>query len=147
MPIEPLSITAGVIAVTRLTYDTCKSLNNTINGLKSAPSKLKGLQTALRSFESMIEQDMGLNSLQDAILSPAQQASLSALQPVMQSCQASSDAFSKRLTELTSHSSEERLAKRDRIRLHFNDNEIRLLQETLGQAQRTLSDALGFANL
>lgn len=147
MPIEPLSITAGVIAVTRLTYDTCKSLNDTINGLKNVPSKLESLQTTLRTFERMIEQDMGLSRLQDAVLSPAQQTSLRALEPVMQSCQVSCNAFSKRLSELTSHSNEDRLAWRDRLRLHFNDNDIRLLQESLGQAQRTLSDALGFANL
>lgn len=89
-----------------------------------------------------IQQDMGLSRLQDVVLSPAQQTSLRALEPVMQSCQVSCNAFSKRLSELTSHSDADRLAWRNRLRLHFNDKDIRLLQESLGQAQRTLSDAL-----
>lgn len=50
MPIEPLSITAAVIGVVRLTYDSCKSLNENLNGIKHAPEKLETLRRDLTSF-------------------------------------------------------------------------------------------------
>lgn len=148
MPVEPLSITASVIGVTRLTYDSCKGLNNLIKGLKNAPASLDLLRTCLDSFEAVIKPlELNFTSVNDANLSPHQQASLEALQPVLQLCRTACDDFSKRLTELTSHSNENRFAVRDRFRLHFNDSDIRVLKENLAQGQRTLSDALGFANL
>lgn len=148
MPIEPLSITASVIGVTRLTYDSCKALNHIIKGLKNAPASLEALQKGLNSFEAVIkplEQDFA--DVDDPDLSPHQRASLGALQPVLQLCRTACDGFSERLTELTSHSDDNRFALRDRFRLHFNDSDIRVLKENLAQGQRTLSDALGFANL
>lgn len=65
----------------------------------------------------------------------------------MEGCRTSCVNFEKKLSDLTSHSDENRMAFRDRIRLNFNDNEIGLLKENLAQSQRTLNDALGFANL
>ncbi|KAJ4416693.1 hypothetical protein N0V82_006602 [Gnomoniopsis sp. IMI 355080] len=148
MPVEPLSITASVIGVTRMAYDSCKALNDIIKGLKNAPASLEVLQTGLDSFEAVLKPlERDLTSANVAGLSSQQRASLEALQPVLQLCRTACDDFSKRLTELTSHSNEGRFALRDRFRLHFNDSDIRILKENLAQGQRTLSDALGFANL
>lgn len=150
MPVEPLSITAAVIAVTRLTYDSCKSLNDSIKGLRHAPDTLKGLERSLGAFETVtnpLQQDLaGLGDDPDAF-SADQQASLRALQPVMHCCRTACDEFAGRLAELTSHSNEGHMSWRDRFRLQFNDSDIRILKENLAQCQQTLGDALGFANL
>lgn len=43
--------------------------------------------------------------------------------------------FEKKLSHLISHSDENRIALRDRIRLHFNDSEIGLLKENLADPE------------
>lgn len=148
MPIEPLSITSSVIALTSLTYSSCKALNDIIKGLKNVPDTLKTLRTSLDAFEAVIRPlEHDLDGLEDAVFSPEQRASLRALDPVMTSCRTSCDDFRKRLAELTSHSDDQRVALRDRLRLHFHDSDIRVLRENLAQCQRTLGDALGYAGL
>lgn len=52
MPVEPLSITAAVIGVVRLTYDSCKSLNEKLKGIKHAPEKLENLHRDLDAFQA-----------------------------------------------------------------------------------------------
>lgn len=150
MPIEPLSITAAVIGITRLTYDSCKALNETIKAIKSAPQQLKSLEADLETFQNVIkpaETDLARCGEAESELSPEQKASLQALAPVMSHCKAVCDRFSLRLAQLTSHSNQSRTALRDRIRLNFHESDVRLLRENMAQCQRTLSDALGFANL
>lgn len=149
MPIEPLSITAAVIGVVRLTYDSCKSLNEKLKGIKHAPEKLETLRRDLDAFQAILnsQAEASFSGLEDVALSSDQQASLKALLTVMEGCRTICADFEKKLSHLTSHSDENRMALRDRIRLHFNDSEIGLLKENLAQSQRTLNDALGFANL
>lgn len=147
MPVDPLSITSSVIAVTSLAYNSCKALNDIIKGLTNTPDTLQTLRNSLDAFEAVIRPlERDLSGLEDAVFSPEQQASLRALSPVVRSCRSTCDEFT-RLTGLTSHSDEQRIALRDRIRLHFHDNDVRLLKENLAQCQRTLSDALGYAGL
>ncbi|KAK2611907.1 hypothetical protein N8I77_005224 [Diaporthe amygdali] len=149
MAIEPLSITAAVIGVVRLTYDSCKSLNEKLKGIKHAPQKLETLHRDLDTFQAVLNShdEASFSVLEDAALSSDQQASLEALLTAMEGCQTVCADFEKMLSHLTSHSNDHRIALRDRIRLHFNDSEIELLKENLVQSQRTLNDALGFANL
>lgn len=149
MPIEPLSITAAVIGVVRLTYDSCKSLNEKLKGIKNAPEKLETLHRDLDAFQAILNSqgEASFSGLEDVALSSDQQASLKALLTVMEGCRTVCEAFEKKISHLTSHSDENRMALRDRIRLHFNDSDIGLLKENLAQSQRTLNDALGFANL
>lgn len=148
MPVDPLSITAGIIAVAGLAYNSCRALNDTIRGLKDVPDTLKSLQSSLGAFETVVEPlERDLEGLENSGLSDEQQASLRALDPVLRSCRTVCDDFARRLVELTSHSDEHRVAKLDRLRLHFYDGDIRVLKEKLAQCQRTLGDALGYAGL
>lgn len=149
MAIEPLSITASVIAVVQLTYGSCKSLSETLKGINNAPEKLENLHRDLISFQAVLKShgDASISDLENLGLSADQKASLKALVTVMEGCRMVCENFEKKLNHLTSHSDENHIALRDRIRLHFNDGEIGLLKENLAQSQRTLNDALGFANL
>lgn len=148
MPIEPLNITASVISVTCLAYESCKALRDIIKSLRNAPDTLKGLYNALGSFEIVTKSlQHDLDGLEDSAFSADQKKSLRALEPVMRYCNTVCDAFATRLTELTSHSDQDHITWIDRFRLHFNDSDIRLLKENLTQCQRTLNDALTFTNL
>lgn len=149
MPVEPLSITAAVIGVVRLTYDSCKSLNEKLKGIKHAPEKLETLHRDLDRFQSILNSqgEATFGVLEDGALSADQKASLEALFTVMEGCRTVCANFEQKLSHLTSHSDENRMALRDRIRLHFNDSDIELLKQNLAQSQRTLNDALGFASL
>lgn len=55
MPVEPLSITAAVIGVVRLTYDSCKSLKEKLKGIKHAPEKLETLHRDLDAFQAVLD--------------------------------------------------------------------------------------------
>lgn len=148
MPIEPLNITASVISVTCLAYESCKALKNMIKGLHNAPDTLKGLYDALGTFENVTKSlQHDLDELEDSAFSPDQKDSLRALEPVMRYCNTVCDAFATRLAELTSHSDQDHLTWIDRFRLRFNDSDIQILKENLAQCQRTLNDALSFTNL
>lgn len=148
MPIEPLSITASVISVTCLAYESCKALRDIIKSLRNAPDTLKSLYSALGSFEDITKSlQHDLDGLEDSDLSPDQKASLRALEPVMRYCNTVCDAFATRLAELTSHSDQDHITWVDRFRLRFNDGDIQILKENLAQCQRTLNDALSFTNL
>lgn len=149
MPIEPLGITASVIAVVQLTYGTCESLSETLRAIKNVPEELENLQNDLTSFQAILESygEASFSDLEDVGLSADQRASLKALVTVMEGCQMVCEKFEGKLCHLTSHSDENHLALLDRVRLHFNNGEIGLLKENLAQGQRTLTDALGFANL
>lgn len=148
MPIEPLNITASVISVTCLAYESCKALRDVIKNLRNAPETLKSLYNALGTFEDVTKSlQHDLDGLEDSVFSADQKNSLRALEPVMQYCNTVCNAFATRLAELTSHSDQDRITWIDRFRLHFNDGDIRLLKENLAQCQRTLNDALTFTNL
>lgn len=145
---EPLSITAGMIAVTGLAYKSCKLLRCVIKGLQNAPETLKGLHIALEAFENVIKSlQRDLDGLDDSTLSSDQKESLRALEPIMQYCNTECDAFAARLAELTSHSEPDHITLVDRFRLKFNDGDIHVLKENLARCQRTLNDVLGFTNL
>lgn len=147
--IEPLGITAAVIAVVQLTYGSCKSLSETLKGINNAPEMLENLHRDLTSFQAILAShgEASFSDLDNLSLSADQKASLKALVTVMERCRAVCEDFERKLNHFTSHSDEKHTALRDRIRLHFSDGEIRLLKENLAQSQRTLNDALGFANL
>lgn len=145
---EPLSITAGVIAVTGLAYKSCKLLRSVIKGLQNAPETLKGLHNALEAFENVTKSlQRDLDGLDDSTFSSDQKESLRALEPIMRYCNAECNAFAARLAELTSHSYPDHINLVDRLRLKFNDGDIHVLKENLAQCQRTLNDVLTFTNL
>lgn len=60
---------------------------------------------------------------------------MKALLTVMEGCRMVYANFEKKLSHLISHSDENRIALRDRIRLHFNDSEIGLLKENLADPE------------
>lgn len=145
---EPLSITASVIAITGLAFKSCKALRDIIKGLSNAPDALKSLYHALETFENVTKSvQIELDGLEDAALSADQKDSLRALEPVMRHCNAVCDAFSVGLAELTSHSDQEHITWVDRFRLRINDGDIQVLKENLAQCQRILNDALSFTNM
>lgn len=145
---ESLSVIASVIAVTQLTYSSCKALNDKIKGIKHTPSYFNDLQASLDAFQNVIEPfERDIAGRKDATLSADQQQSMQGLQQVMVCCKTALTKFTERLAEMTSHSDENHIGWRDRIGLDFNKGEIRALKEDLANGQRALSDALGFVNL
>lgn len=135
MPVEPLSLTASVIGVTILAYNSCKKLKDTIQGLKQGtPDTLQNLQNAAGSFEAVLrplEHDLGGPARMQSSRRNNGQASLRARTRVRDPTKPTAcDEFTSRLAELTSHSDEQRVAPRDRTRLHFHHSDVRVLKET-----------------
>ncbi|ROW08963.1 hypothetical protein VMCG_02966 [Cytospora schulzeri] len=141
---EAISLAASVIAIAEMTWYSCKTLNDTIKRFRNAPEKLRNL---LGDLGTLIQLLQSLRGHLEPSMSAGHPSAHEALKPAMQGCQQLCDEFTKRLAELTSHSNEEYIGRRDRLRFHFNDTEIMLLKERLVQYKLTFDIALNVASL
>lgn len=145
---ETVGLAAGIVALAQLAYDSCKKLNDTIQGFRNAPEKLSDLRGDLGTLQQLIESlKTTFGRVGDTPMPPGRREVFEGLKPVMQGCQILCDEFTKRLSELTSHSDADHISKRDRVQLHFNDTDIMLLKERLLQYKLTFDVALGVASL
>lgn len=144
-----IGLTASLIGIATLAYDSCQKLNGITQGLRNAPENVKSISDDLAALTKL------LGSLKNAF-QPQNQASrgslerqgvLTELQSAMQGCQELCEEFTQKLSKHTAHSSEDRMSKRDRISLHFNGAEILVLKERLVQYKLTFHIALDVASL
>ncbi|KAI1213193.1 uncharacterized protein F4807DRAFT_413235 [Annulohypoxylon truncatum] len=143
---DPLSITASVIAVATLAYQSLKSLSNTISALKHAPENLKDLRNDLDILQSL------LDSLQKELgstksVNQTQSLTFGRLKPALDDCKAACDGFNAKLIRLTSHSGTDHVNWFDRLRLQFKEDDILLFKAKLANCKQTLDIALGVATI
>ena len=145
---DPLSITAGVIAVAGLAYSSCRVLKDTINSFRNAPKMLVDLREALSVLQNLLDSLMNvLKDLEDSALSSNQRACFVNLQPAIKHCESTCSSFAGRLSQITSHSVPDHVNWFDKTRLHFNENDVSLLKTALERDKQTLDVALGMATL
>lgn len=141
---EAVGLAASIIGIVQLTWDSCKTLNDTIKRYQNAPAKLRNLLNDLDTLQQLLQ---SLKSHLEPSVSAGQPNALEALKPAIQGCQQLCDEFTGLISELTSHSRVNYIGKRDRIRFHFNDTEIMLLKERLLQHKLSFDIALNVASL
>lgn len=146
---DPLSVTASVIGVATLAYQSCKALNDIISSFVDAPKTLRDMCRDLDALQSLLASlQVAVDGVPDASLSADQRACLAELKPPVQSCHISCDDFIGKLAKVTSHSEEGgRVNWLDRARLHFNEKDITSLKSRLGDCKQTLNVALGVVTL
>jgi hypothetical protein len=145
---DPLSVTASVIAVATLALQSCKAAYNLIDGLADAP------QAVARSKTSLTETQKTLDALQQALITNSELTSVLdsvlktiELEGMLKSVQRLCDEFTAAIASFTSHSIDGNFSKRDRIKVNLHESKIRRLDKELGDCQRTLSMVLVSINL
>ncbi|RYP46383.1 hypothetical protein DL768_007400 [Monosporascus sp. mg162] len=145
---DPLSVTASVIAVSTLALQSCKAAYNLVDGLAEAP------QAIARSKASLAETQKTLGALQQTLKAgPAPDSELDAvlriidLNETLMSAKRLCDEYTAAITRFTSHSTEGQFSKRDRVIVNFQESKMNKFSKELGDCQRTMSMVLASINL
>ncbi|KAK4237154.1 hypothetical protein C8A03DRAFT_16260 [Achaetomium macrosporum] len=144
---DPLSVTASVIAVATAALQSAKALYDVVDGLEAAPqsvsqstSLLSQTQTTLGTLTRTLE----TNSAPGAVGSVLKEIELSkALESTKSVCQ----AFTAAMTRFTRHSTDSHFSKRDRFIVQFNESKIKRLNKDLADCQRTITMVLSSITL
>jgi hypothetical protein len=144
---DPLSVTASVIAVATAALQSAKALYDVVDGLVDAPrfvsqsrSLLSQTQTTLGALTRTLES----NSAAGAVDSVLQEIGLSkALESTDSLCQ----EFTTAITRFTGHSTDSRFSTRDRFIVRFNESKINGLNKDLADCQRTITLVLSSITL
>jgi hypothetical protein len=143
---DPLSVTASVIAIATLALQSCKAAYNVVDGLAEAP------QSIARSRISLTETQKTVDALHQALITGSEPILNSVLRSIeldetLKSVQRLCDKFATYITNFTRHSTDGKFSKRDRMTVDFHESKIRNLDRELGDCQQTLSMVLVSINL
>ena len=145
---DPISITGTSLAVASLLYSTCRTICDIIGSYKKAPKEYQDLTQDLNALQSPLSSlQNSLRGTNDSSLSPEQLESLKYLELPLKSCNNACEDFKKKLSSMTSHSTEDHTSFWDRLRLHFNKSDVTFLREKLNTAKGTIQVALGVSTL
>ncbi|KAJ5091224.1 hypothetical protein NUU61_006094 [Penicillium alfredii] len=146
---DPLSVTASVLALVTAAAQSCKITSSFIDGLAEAPQAIAAskalLSETLNSLKAL-EQTLGNDrraspSVLDSTLRAIK------LDNTLQSTQEVCDGFSATIAKVTKHSTEERFSTRDRLAAQLRESKINRFNQQLGDCQRTVSLVLGSITL
>ncbi|KAI2633685.1 hypothetical protein GGS26DRAFT_554317 [Hypomontagnella submonticulosa] len=139
----PVGIAAATVAFAGTLCTSVQTLHEAINSWANAPRTLHELRNGIKAFQDVLASLMNkLKSATEESSPPNQRAAYQDLEPVFQRCQNSCDEFASLLRKITSHSDEDRLSKRDRLRVHLNEKEIAQFRGNLEVYKSTLVVAL-----
>ena len=143
---DPLSVTAGVIAVMTAALQSCRVAYNAIDKLKEAP------QVIAKSKSSLLKQK-SLDTLQQVIWTTSEPSVLDSLlqkidlKGTLTSVHGLCDEFAAAIEASTRHSTEGTFSKRDRVRTTFHEPKLMKLGRTLIDYQQTVSLVVVSINL
>jgi DNA repair ATPase RecN len=146
---DPLSITASVITVATLAYSSTQTLYQTLSAIHDAPEAFAHLKTDVETLHEIIhslQQELETKDA-DADLSDAQKSNLREIKPSLEACHSACDAFKGKIDRVLRHSKDGHTSLRDRLKLQFQEKEIRAFQARLASYKSTLAIALDFSTL
>lgn len=139
---DPLSVTASVIAITTATLQSAKALSNAIDGLVDAPraiSQTKSLLSQTETTLGMLTKTLEANSATGAVDLVLKEIELDrALEYTATFC----GVFMATVTRLTAHSTDTQFSRRDRCAIYFKESKLNKLNKDLAGCQRTISMVL-----
>ena len=136
---DPLSVTASVIAVATAALQSAKALYEVIDGLVDAPhavSQSKSLLSQTQTTLGTLTRTLETNSTSGAVGSVLKEIELG---KALDSTQSLCKEFATALTRFTSHSTDLRFSTRDRFIVQFNESKIKRLNRDLADCQRTIT--------
>ncbi|KAK4173757.1 hypothetical protein QBC36DRAFT_335096 [Triangularia setosa] len=139
---DPLSVTASVLALATAALQSTKALYDLVDGLVDAPrsvSHCKSLLSQTQTTLGTLARTLKTNCAPDTVNSVLKEIELNrVLESTMSICQ----GFTAAMTKVTSHSTDSRFSKRDRLVIYFKDTKISKLNTDLADCQRTITMVL-----
>lgn len=140
---DPLSITASVIAVATLAYNGSKTIHDLTKGYKDSSKTFEELEIDIEGLNDVL---LSLRSIggtnQGASFSQAQLLCLKEAEPALKSCSDACKSFKSKVEKLMSNSTPEHISKRDKFMLQFKSNDIATFRIQLSSYKSTLTIAL-----
>lgn len=121
---DPLSITAGVIAVAGLAYSSSEALYELISTIRDAPQEFQDLNQYIEALSQILKALKTDLDGRGARLSESQIACLQETRPTLEGCDFACKAFKTKIEGLTAHSQDGRRSFRDSIKLNFQKKAI-----------------------
>jgi hypothetical protein len=145
---DPLSLTAGVIAVATLAYQSSKAAYDVVDGLMEAPNAIADSKRLLSQTQNTLDTLTGTLTagtetpgVLDSVLQKIK------LDIALESTQCLCDEFRKTMTRYTNHSTELRFSSRDRFTVNLHESKITKFNKQLGECQQTISLVLVSINM
>lgn len=136
---DPLSVTASVIAIAAATLQSAKALSNAVDGLVDAPqaiSQTKSVLSQTATTLGMLTKTLEANCATGAVDLVLKEIELdNALKYTTTFCR----GFMAAVTRLTTHSTDTHFSRRDRCAVYFNESKLHKLNKGLADCQRTIS--------
>ncbi|KAH8595153.1 hypothetical protein B0O99DRAFT_464348, partial [Bisporella sp. PMI_857] len=140
---DPVGLAASVITIAALAYDSSKKLFELINAFQDISPALSDLCVDLETVQRLLQSlEDALKGTNDAILSDGLKKCLEDLKPSMEACSKACGEFVAKLEEKTSHSTKDRVSRRDKVRLLFEEKSIAAFKCRLGSHKLTINIAL-----
>ena len=144
---DPLSVSASVIAVAGLAFSSSKLLYETLSSIRNAPETFRNLKTEVEvlqqtilSFQEGLERDS-----KDETRQGTPEVVLNELKPALQACHNCCDKLNGKIVKLLSNSKDGHISLRDKIKLQFQDKEIEAARALFASFKSTLTIALDFS--
>jgi hypothetical protein len=144
---DPLSVTAGVIAVAGLAYSSSKALYELISTIQDAPQGFQELNQSIAALSQILEALRTNLDGRGTRLSQSQIACLQEAKPILEGCDHACKNFKTKIEGLTIHSHDSRRSFRDSIKLHFQNKSIADFRMRLADWKESLAIALDVALL
>lgn len=144
---DPLSVTAGIIAVAGVAYSSSKALYELISTIQDAPQVFQGLHQYLEALSQILEALKTDLDGRGTRLSKSQIACLQRARPTLEGCDLACKDFKTKMEELTTHSQDGRRSFRDSIKLRFQNKSIVDFRTRLAGWNKSLALVLDVALL
>ena len=144
---DPLSITVGVISLTRLALQSAINTKSLIDGIQGAPLTVKNLSNdseALYVVLGALERQ--LNNI-DIDLTPAQAAFVPLLQGPLKNCVSAFKDIQNTLKPFVKPPGEANKSKWKGLVFTFREKQIEVLQNALNSTKMSLDIAMSVANM
>lgn len=145
---DPLSLTASIIAIAGLAYQSSKNLYEVLNSIQNAPKTLQVLKEDISTIQHLLIsikrdiEDSSENSFSNGVKKCLEEAKL-----VLAGLTTAADEFSEKIGKIMSHSNENHISARDRFKLRFEEKDILAFKYRIGTYKATLNIMLALASL
>jgi hypothetical protein len=139
---DPLSVTAGIIAVAGLAYSSSKALYELISTIQDAPQVFQELNQYIAALSQILEALKTNLDGRGTRLSESQITCLQEAKPTLEGCDLACKDFKTKMEGLTIHSRDGRRSFRDSIKLHFQNKSIADFRMRLAGWKESLALAL-----
>lgn len=145
---EGLGVAAAIIGVATLAYQSSKSLYELISTIREAPATLQELGADLSALQQLLGSlEAKLKDTPDTSLSEGLKYCLEETKPCLEGCAKACKDFRTKLSEIMSHSTQGHTSRRDKVKLHFQEQDILVFRYRIASWKATLSIALELASL